>query len=382
MGHQNMGTSAVLTDDLLKTPLWDLHKNLGGKMTGFAGYDMPIQYEMGVLKEHLHCRDAAGLFDVSHMGQVILHDPKQDPARALEEITCGNLTGLKDGAMRYTLFLNQNGGIIDDLMVTRIDGHTLFLVVNAARKEIDLAYLESLQNRHADLSITPLRDRALVALQGPKAEEALAHFFANVTSLSFMQMTTENFEGQEIYINRCGYTGDDGFEISLPATIAESFCEKLLEMDEVAPIGLGARDSLRLEAGLCLYGQDIDEKTNPVMANLKWAVAKKRRENQNFPGAEQIMTDFEKGSEMTRIGLKPEGRGAIRHGTALYNKEGAEIGYVTSGCFAPTLDAPVAMGYVQSEYAKTGTEIIAQQRKKEITCEVADMPFRNAGYKK
>lgn len=370
-----------LQTPLLRTPLYDLHRELGGKMVPFAGYDMPVQYDgMGVMKEHLHTRTAAGLFDVSHMGQALLYSPTIDPATALEKLVPGDIIGLGNGKQRYTLLLNDEGGIIDDLMVARLDEHTLFLVVNAACKDGDFAHIK--KKIGAVASLTPLPDRALLALQGPKAEQVLSTRFAGILDMAFMDVLQTEWRGEDVYISRSGYTGEDGFEISLPASLAEAFTRDLLQDAEVKLIGLGARDSLRLEAGLCLYGHDIDDKSTPVDANLKWTIAKRRREEANFPGAKKILEQLANGSYIARVGIKPQGKAPVREGVELQDAAGKKIGIVTSGGFGPSADGPVAMGYVATAFAKPGTEIFALVRGTAMPCTVAALPFTPHRYKK
>jgi len=367
-------------DILHKTPLHALHLSLGGKMVPFAGYDMPVQYDgMGVLKEHLHTRAAAGLFDVSHMGQAILTSQTTDPARALEKIVPGDIAGLSAGQMRYTVLLNDKGGIVDDLMVTRWDERTLYIVVNAACKDKDFAYIRSKIGHETELEY--LGERALVALQGPKAEAALAALIPDAARLFFMTSFKTVYKGQPLFISRSGYTGEDGYEISLPAAFAENFTRELLANNDVKLIGLGARDSLRLEAGLCLYGHDLDENTTPVEANLKWTIAKRRREEANFAGADVILKQLAEGTPRLRVGLRPEGKAPVREGTEIHIG-GKKIGVVTSGGFGPTADAPVAMGYIDTAHAKNGTAVEALVRGTPRPCAVAATPFIKQNYKK
>ena len=374
--------------DLLRTPLYDLHVGLGAKMVPFAGYDMPVQYKLGVMKEHLHCRAAAGLFDVSHMGQVILRAKSgdtADAALALERLVPVNILGLGQDRQRYALFTNDAGGIMDDLMVANRGDH-LFVVVNAACKEADIAHMRA--NLSDDVEITEITDRALIALQGPAAEAALARLNAGVADMKFMDVGNFDLLGQDCWISRSGYTGEDGYEISVPAGAAVALTEALLAMDEVEPIGLGARDSLRLEAGLCLYGNDIDETTSPVEANLVWAMQKARRaggeREGGFPGADRILTELAEGATRKRVGLRPEGRAPMRAGTELYASEVAAtpIGSVTSGAFGPTIEGPMSMGYVATEHAATGTTIYGDVRGKRQPVTVAAMPFTPANFKR
>ncbi|WP_127105000.1 glycine cleavage system aminomethyltransferase GcvT [Pararhodobacter zhoushanensis] len=359
--------------ELRQTCLHDLHVELGAKMVPFAGYAMPVQYPLGVMGEHLHTREKAGLFDVSHMGQVIL----RAPARALETLVPVDVQGLAVGRQRYALFTNADGGILDDLMVANRGDH-LFLVVNAACKDADIAHLQA----HLP-GVEPVTDRALLALQGPLAEQALARLVPGVTALRFMDVATLDWDGTALWISRSGYTGEDGFEISLPEARAEAFARALLAMGEVAPIGLGARDSLRLEAGLCLYGHDIDTTTSPVEAGLSWAIQKSRRANGGFPGADRILQELTQGPARKRVGLRPEGRAPMREGTPLFASETATdpVGTITSGGFGPSLQAPIAMGYLPADLATPDTLIWAELRGKRLPARVCTLPFRPSSYR-
>ena len=359
--------------DLRRTCLYDLHRELGAKMVPFAGYEMPVQYPMGVMGEHLHSRAKAGLFDVSHMGQVIL----RAPAEALETLVPVDVQGLAEGRQRYAMFTNDAGGILDDLMIANRGDH-LFLVVNAACKETDIAHLQA----HLP-GVEPVTDRALLALQGPLAETVLARLVPGAAAMRFMDVAVLDWEGTALWISRSGYTGDDGFEISLPEDRAEAFARALLAMEEVAPIGLGARDSLRLEAGLCLYGHDIDSDTSPVEAGLAWAIQKRRRTEGGFPGAERIQRELAEGPSRKRVGLLPEGRAPMREGTALFDSETAEapVGTITSGGFGPSLQAPIAMGYVPAALAQPDTRLWGEVRGKRLPVRVAKTPFRPSTYR-
>ena len=373
---------------LHRTPLYALHVARGGKLVPFAGYEMPVQYTAGVLREHQHTRSAAGLFDVSHMGQIALR-PKsgrvEDAALALERLVPQDIVAVAPGRQRYAQFTNADGGILDDLMVANFGDH-LFLVVNAACKTEDEAHLR------AHLSdacvIDSLADRALIALQGPKAEQALARFCADATSMRFMDTGPRKVAGFDAFVSRSGYTGEDGFEISVPAEHAEALVKQLLENTDVLPIGLGARDSLRLEAGLCLYGHDIDTTTTPVEGALEWSVQKSRRHGGvragGFPGADKILPQFEKGAARRRVGLRPEGRAPVREGAILFADATSSepIGKVTSGGFGPSLNAPVAMGYLPSPLAASGTKIFAELRGQRLPLQVAAMPFVPNTYKR
>ncbi len=374
--------------DLLKTPLFDLHVSLGAKMVPFAGYDMPVQYPMGVMKEHNHTREQSGLFDVSHMGQVKIRAKSgdtRDAALALETLVPMSIAGVAANRQRYAFFTNDAGGILDDLMVANRGDH-LFLVVNAACKDADIAHMRAHLSDVCDIEV--IEDRALLALQGPASEIALARLSVDVAAMKFMDVVTTEILGAECWVSRSGYTGEDGYEISVPNNKAVKLAEALLGMEEVAPIGLGARDSLRLEAGLCLYGNDIDTGTTPVEAALTWAVQKIRRTGGDraggFPGADVILAQFDDGAARKRVGIQPAGRAPMRGGTALFASETSsdQIGEITSGGFGPTVQAPVAMGYVPTELAAIGTEIFAEVRGKRMPATVAAMPFTPANFKR
>jgi aminomethyltransferase len=356
-------------DTPLRTPLHALHLSLGGKMVPFAGYDMPVQYPPGIMAEHLHTRAAAGLFDVSHMGQVRLDG--EGVAGALEALVVGDILGLKPGRMRYTLFTNEAGGILDDLMVTNAGDH-LFLVVNAARKAHDIAHLRRRLGGKA--KVTPLPDRALLALQGPAAATVLARL-APLASMPFMTGAPVAIDGSAAFVTRSGYTGEDGFEISLPAESAERIARRLLAEPEVKPIGLGARDSLRLEAGLCLYGHDIDATTTVIEADLAWSIQKRRRSEGGFPGAGIIARELAAGARRKRVGIKPDGRAPAREGTEIIDDAGAVIGRITSGGFGPSVDGPNAMGYVATASAALGTTVRLVVRGTPRPARIVPLPF-------
>lgn len=364
---------------LEKTPLYDLHVELGAKLVPFAGYEMPVQYPLGVKKEHEHTRNACGLFDVSHMGQLILRGP--DPAAALEALVPADIVGLPEGMQRYALFTNPEGGILDDLMVVNGGDH-LYLVVNAACKAQDIAHLEAnLAEGHS----LELLDRGLLALQGPQAAEVMRRLCPEACELVFMQHARFTIDGVEAWVSRSGYTGEDGFEISVAAADSEALARRLLAEAEVEAIGLGARDSLRLEAGLCLYGHDIDTATTPVEAGLIWAIGKPRRlggeRAGGFPGAELILQQVQdKDHRRKRVGLLGEGRAPVREGAELYNAEGERIGVVTSGGFGPSVGKPVAMGYVSIEASAPETQVFAEVRGKRLPMTVSKMPFVTPGY--
>lgn len=368
--------------DLRHTALHALHLELGAKMVPFAGYDMPVQYPLGVMGEHLHCRGKAGLFDVSHMGQVILRG--QGAALALERLVPVALAELPDGRQRYAMFTNDAGGILDDLMVANRGDH-LLAVVNAACKAADLAHM---QDNLPELDVVEVTDRALLALQGPRAEAVLAGLLPDVTKMRFMDVADHDWNGVTLWVSRSGYTGEDGFEISVPDAQAEDFARALLAHPDVAPIGLGARDSLRLEAGLCLYGNDIDTTTTPIEAGLIWAIQKARRMGGaragGFAGADVILSQLAQGAPRQRVGLLPDGRAPMRGGTALFATQDSttQIGTITSGGFGPSLGRPVAMGYVPAQYAGADTELWAELRGKRLPVRVAALPFRPSNYSK
>ncbi|MBK9083489.1 MAG: glycine cleavage system aminomethyltransferase GcvT [Rhizobiales bacterium] len=360
---------------LQHTPLHALHLRLGAKMAEFAGYDMPIQYPTGILQEHLHTRAAAGLFDVSHMGQATLVG--LDAAAKLERLVPGDLAALAEGRIRYTQFLDANGGILDDLMVTRVSGaaggvETLFLVVNAGCKTQDFALLAQAL---PDLKLTILADRALIALQGPAAAEALAKVLPGLTTQPFMSMRDATWRGQTLHVSRSGYTGEDGYEISVPDGLAEAFAEALLALPEVKPVGLGARDSLRLEGGLCLYGHDIDRTTTPVEAGLIWSISRRRRQEGGFPGDERVRLQIAHGPSRKRVGIKPEGKAPAREGTDIHTVGGELIGKITSGGYGPSVGGPVAMGYVEADHAAPDTPVTLMVRGKPLPARVVALPF-------
>ena len=360
--------------ELKATPLRELHLQLDARMVAFAGYEMPIHYSDGIKKEHLHTRESAGLFDVSHMGQITVTG--EGAAEALEMLVPVELVDLGVNKQTYALLTNEQGGILDDLMIVRWSKNCFFLVVNADRKEQDLTYLRSkLEGFHVDY----LHNRALLALQGPAAIKVVQELASELKELVFMSGACVNLAGIDCYITRSGYTGEDGFEISVLANFAEILAKKLLSFKQVKAIGLGARDSLRLEAGLCLYGHDIDTKTTPAQASLVWSISKSRRENGKkyggFPGAKIILGELADGPTRKRVGLKIIGRAPVREGAELVDKTGKIIGIVTSGGFGPSLNAPIAMGYVESEYSAIGAEIGAVVRDKIHPVSVQKMPF-------
>lgn len=368
--------SNMSTESLLTTPLHALHRELGAKMVPFAGYDMPVQYPAGVMKEHLHTRAQAGLFDVSHMGQIRLTGA--DAAKALETLVPVDIVDLPVGMQRYAMFTNETGGILDDLMVANLGNDQLMLVVNAACKNQDLAHLCTHLAGHC--KIEPLfEERALLALQGPAAVTVLARLAPEVATMTFMQFATVTLMDVTCYVSRSGYTGEDGYEISVPSGKAEALARRLLEEPEVASIGLGARDSLRLEAGLCLYGHDMNTDTSPIQASLLWAISRVRRADGaragGFPGAEQIFAQQQAGVDRKRVGLLPQERTPVREGTQIVDAEDNVIGTVCSGGFGPSLGGPLAMAYLDSPYTALDTSVWAMVRGKKIPMLVAKMPF-------
>jgi aminomethyltransferase len=350
-------------------------------MVPFAGYAMPVQYDLtgdlaakcrgGILAEHLHTRTHAGLFDVSHMGQAILTGA--NVATALESLVPGDIAGLKPGRQRYTLLTNEAGGIIDDLMVARLDEDRLFLVVNASRKEIDFAHLAANLPEH--ITLTQWEDRALLALQGPEAAAVIQRLSPEAAALPFMGIAQLSLDGIDCLVSRSGYTGEDGLEISVPASQAEALADKLLTHAEVVPIGLGARDSLRLEAGLCLYGNDIDELTSPIEAGLTWVIGKRRKLNWDFPGGLLMRDQLDNGPPRRRVGIRPDGRASARALTTIMADDGTEAGTITSGGFGPSVNGPIAMGYVRKDLAADGTKLNLIIRGKTIPATVVPLPF-------
>ncbi len=358
------------------TPLHALHISLQAKMVPFAGYDMPVQYPTGVLTEHRHTRNAAGLFDISHMGQIVLRGDANIHT-TIEKIMPGEFQELIPGQIRYSFLLNEKGGVLDDLMVTRPasldEQNQVFIIVNATCKDTDLAFIKKhLPNVKAEM----LADRGLLALQGPKAAEVLARFCDAPNKLKFMQ--ADKFEIPTIglcFISRSGYTGEDGFEISVPAATVEKFARQLLDQPEILPIGLAARDSLRLEAGLCLYGHELDPTISPIEAALTWAIGKRRRVTDDFIGAAAIQEQLKTGVTRRRVGIKPEGRALARENTEILNSTGQKIGIVTSGGFGPTIDGPICMGYVETAYTKAGTTVSLLVRGNTLPAQIVSLPF-------
>lgn len=381
-------TVAHADTPLNRTPLHRLHAELAARMVPFAGYAMPVQYENGILKEHLHVRAAVGLFDVSHMGQFeirSLNGRGEDAARAVELVVPVDLLGLAPGRQRYALLTNDQGGIRDDLMIAKLDDR-LLIVANAACKEADELYLRATLSK--DCAIERLDHRALLALQGPKAEAALTELIADVRSMRFLDVRAVKLLDADCVVSRSGYTGEDGFEIGVPAPIAEAVARKLLRNPAVAMIGLGARDSLRLEAGLCLYGSDIDATTTPVEADLQWSIQACRRDDGSrpggFPGADIILDQLANGAPRKRVGWRPQGRAPVRHGARLFANSQSEsaIGVVTSGGFGPSINAPIAMGYVTAAAAAAGMPMFAELRGERVPMTLSKLPFVNIRYKR
>jgi len=366
-----------LSQELKKTPLDALHRELGAKMVPFAGYDMPVQYPAGILSEHLHTREQASLFDVSHMGQAAIRG--SDPIAALEALVPGDLAALSDGQLRYTMFTNDQGGILDDLMVTRRGNH-LFLIVNAACKDQDYALIQAGLNAGNELEI--FDNLALLALQGPKSAAVLGRYAPAVGLMDFMTSAPISIGNIPCIISRSGYSGEDGYEISLPADQADRLARLLLGEDEVRVAGLGARDSLRMEAGLCLYGNDIDQSTTPIQAGLIWTISKRRRGEGGFPGAAIIQGEIENGAPRKRVGIKPEGKAPARAHTQITDKDGTVIGEITSGGFGPSVGGPVAMGYVKTEFSKADTPVDLLVRGKVQPAQVFKLPFTEHRYYK
>ena len=359
-----------------KTPLYDLHVELSGKVVDFAGWELPVQYASGIVAEHKQCREKAALFDVSHMGQVTIRG--DNAATALEALVPSAIATLKPGKARYTVLTNDAGGIRDDLIVSNAGDH-LFVVVNAAMRDQDIAHMRA---HLGGFEVTELLDRALVAVQGPAAVNVVSNLAPAAAELTFMATFETDILGHNCRISRLGYTGEDGFEISMPADHAIEIARALLAHDDCAPAGLGARDSLRLEAGLCLYGHDIDTETSPVEAQLPWIIQKRRRENGGFPGADRILRELTDGPTRKLVGLRPQGRAPAREGCEIQSIEGAVIGKVTSGGFAPTLGTPVSIGYVAAEQASPGINVNLIVRGKPQPAEVVSLPFVPHNYKR
>jgi aminomethyltransferase len=375
-----------MTQSLRKTPLNALHREFGAKLTEFAGYEMPVQYGLGILGEHQHTRKKAGLFDVSHMGQVILSGQSyEETALALEKVLPMDVLGLEIGRQRYGFLTNDDGGILDDLMFSNRGDH-IFVVLNAACKDSDIKYLRSLLE--PNISIKEIESRALIALQGPASEAVIGKYHPQIKNMKFMDVETLTIDGAECWISRSGYTGEDGFEISIPAEAAEPITRSILSNQNVEFIGLGARDSLRLEAGLCLYGHDIDQATTPVEASLTWAIQKARRSNgsraSGFIGSEIILKQLAGGTNKKRVGLLPQTRAPMREGVEIFATETSKeaIGKITSGGYGPTVGYPIAMGYINSEYANSEDDLFGELRGKRVPVKVSNLPFVPLNFKR
>jgi len=363
---------------LKRTPLHEAHRELGARMVPFAGYEMPVQYPAGVLKEHLHTRNAAGLFDVSHMGQCFIRSESwEKTAAALEALVPADVLGLKPRHQRYSQLLAEDGGILDDLMITRLDypGHPglAYVVVNAGCKDEDYRHIAARLPEGVALDVRD--DLALVALQGPRAAEVLSAIVPEAATMGFMTCLGTRLDGAPLHISRSGYTGEDGYEMSILAKDVAAFWQRLLGDERVKPVGLGARDTLRLEAGLCLYGHDIDTTTSPIEADLIWSIGKRRREGGGFPGADRIRREIAEGPSRRRVGLKLEGRAPAREGCEIQKPDGTLIGRVTSGSFGPSVGGPIAMGYVEKPSDAIGTPVNIVIRGTPHPAAVAPMPF-------
>ena len=368
-GDPEGGAGAPEPQPLDRLPLDSWHRSRGARMVPFAGYEMPVQYE-GIIAEHLWTRENAGLFDVSHMGQLLVHG--QGVAAALEKLLPGDLQGLSDMKPKYSLLLDDDGGIIDDLMATR-RGEDFYIVVNGATKHGDIDHMQ--RRLRGDIVIDYMKEQALLALQGPRAAEVLETIVPRVGELSFMQAGPFHWQGRNLWISRSGYTGEDGFEISVPANAAAELADAIAAHEAVKPIGLGARDSLRLEAGLPLYGHDLDATTTPVMAGLTFAINKRRRAEGGFAGEMRILAELDNGPPQKRVGFEVDGRQPVREGALVLDGEGSELGRITSGGFSPSLQRPIAMGYVATPAAEPGTELKLEQRGKLFDARVVPMPF-------
>ena len=353
--------------DLKQTPLYDLHRQLGAKMTAFAGYTMPVQYAKGIIYEHVHCRSRAGFFDISHMGQCRILG--ENAAAALEKLMPGGILDLVVGRQKYTLLTNQQGGVIDDIIVTRIETG-LSLIVNAGCKQKDFAYLK--QHLPVDCMFEECAELALLALQGPEAVNVLRAYTTAAADLAFMQVCTTQIAGIDCSVSRSGYTGEDGFEISVHQKDAEQLARLLLNSPEVEPIGLGARDTLRLEAGLCLYGHELNDNITPIEAGLGWVF---KKGHADFPGADITLSQKAQGAKLLRVGLLVAGKIPVREGSIIYDAEQNQVGNVTSGSFSPTLKQPIAMALIQSECAGVGTELLTSVRDQAISVKVCGLPF-------
>ena len=358
-----------------KTALYDYHKSLGAKFVPFAGYEMPVQYSSGIVEEHKVTRSNAGLFDVSHMGQLLI-EGNENLATELEKIIPTDLKKIKLNQSKYSFLMNEKGGIYDDLIITKVE-KGFIIILNAACKNNDFKIIKNALGSKFQLNLH--ENLSLVALQGPKSAEILEKTINGVSSLKFMSGNKFSYNGKDIYITRSGYTGEDGFEISIPNELVEDFAKKLITQG-VKPIGLGARDTLRLEAGLCLYGHDINESTSPIEANLKWAISKRRREEGGFVGYNKIKSDMNGSLARLRVGVNPEGKIIAREGVKIFSKDNEEIGLITSGTFGPSVNRSIAMGYVKLSFSKPGTKVLLEVRGKKYEANISELPFYKKNY--
>ena len=361
--------------DTQKTALYNYHKSLGAKFVPFAGYEMPVQYSSGIVEEHKITRTNAGLFDVSHMGQLLI-EGNENLSDELEKIIPVDLKKIKLNQSKYSFLTNEKGGIYDDLIITKVD-NGFSIILNAACKDNDFKIIKN--SIGSKFKLTLYKNLSLIALQGPKSSEILEKIISGVSSLKFMNGNKFSYNDKEIYITRSGYTGEDGFEISIPNELVEDFVKKVVSKG-AKPIGLGARDTLRLEAGLCLYGHDINESTSPIEANLKWAISKRRREEGGFVGYEKIKSDLNGSLSRLRVGIKPEGKIIAREGVKIFSEDGKEIGSITSGTFGPSVNGPIAMGYVKLNFSKPGTKVFLEVRGKKHEAKISELPFYKKSY--
>jgi len=363
-----------VSEEFIKTPLFDFHKKLKAQMVTFCGYRMPVSYFAGAIKEHLHTREASGLFDVSHMGQAYLIGDKAD--QLLEKLVPADLQSLKYGSIRYTQLLNEDGGIVDDLLISRFPETSckkLFLVVNASNKDKDFRFIESFLGNNAELQ--PIIDNGLIAIQGPHSPQVLSKIFPSLDNMPFMTSRTIMLEGEKVLVSRSGYTGEDGFEISASSPVVNTIAELVVSDERVLPVGLAARDSLRLEAGFCLYGNDIDETISPIEAGLGWSIAKRRIREENFLGSHRIISQIKEGPQKKRVGIMLLGRGLARKGTPITSTQGENVGIISSGGFGPSVNSPIAIGYVDSKFSSLGQKLNLVVREKLIESEIVTLPF-------
>ena len=367
-----------MTEKLLKSPLEEFHKREKARMVNFSGWEMPVSYPNGIINENIQTRESAGIFDISHMGQIVIKGP--DSIKLLEEITPTHVGAIKPGKVKYSFFLQNDGGIIDDLMITNADGF-YYLVVNASRTSVGMNLLKDINKKFSNASIKLLSENGMIALQGPKAEEVLSKFFPKVDEMNFMEFSKSNFNEEEVFITRTGYTGEDGFEISAPNLTIQKLFSEMLESDLVSLCGLGARDTLRLEAGLPLYGNELNEQTSPIEAGLSFAISKKRMEEKNFRGVDRIVLELQSTSKNVRVGLIPEGKQPIRTGSRIFINSN-EIGHITSGGYGPSFGGPISMGMIKEEFSKPNTMVNTEVRGKTITLKVSELPFVPHKYKR